>query len=51
MVGDSAYSISEQMMKPFSEREITKEADAAVRRRKVLFNRKPWYFMELHGIA
>ena len=39
-VGDSAYSISEHMMKPFSEREISKEEDATVQKRKVLFNRK-----------
>ena len=40
MVGDSAYSISETLVKPFSEAEINNEEDAATKRRKTLFNKK-----------
>ena len=40
IVGDSAYSISEHTMKPFSEREIREEEDATVQKRKVIFNIK-----------
>ena len=48
MVGDSAYSISETLVKPFSEAEINNKEDAATKRRKTLFNKKTMWSPNSH---